>query len=126
MQLITPPVLGADDRVQGRAVRCQTAGSDLFIVQQVVCIPENDACGVDALQIMLRCSIGKGNLLFHLAGKQAFSFYNRGTGRSVRLEQSGKHDAYEKVMAAVADFEKGNIRLSDVLKELEVNYSRRT
>ena len=53
--------------------------------EQVVCIAENDACGVDAVQVMLGCSIGKGNLLFHIRGKQAFSFYNRKTGKSVRL-----------------------------------------
>lgn len=53
--------------------------------EQVVCITENDACGVDAVQVMLGCSVGKGNLLFHIRGKQAFSFYNRKTGKSVRL-----------------------------------------
>ena len=53
--------------------------------EQVVCISENDACGVDAIQVMLGCSIGKGNLLFHMRGKQAFSFYNRKTDKSVRL-----------------------------------------
>ena len=53
--------------------------------EQVVCIAENDACGVDGVQVMLGCSIGKGNLLFHMRGKQAFSFYNRKTGASVRL-----------------------------------------
>ena len=53
--------------------------------EQVVCISENDACGVDGIQVMLGCSIGKGNLLFHMRGKQAFSFYNRKTGASVRL-----------------------------------------
>ena len=53
--------------------------------EQVVCIAENDACGVDGIQVMLGCSIGKGNLLFHMRGKQAFSFYNRKTGASVRL-----------------------------------------
>ena len=53
--------------------------------EQVVCISENDACGVDAVQVMLGCSIGKGNLLFHMRGKQAFSFYNRKTDKSVRL-----------------------------------------
>ena len=53
--------------------------------EQVVCIAENDACGVDGIQVMLGCSIGKGNLLFHMRGKQAFSFYNRRTGKSVRL-----------------------------------------
>lgn len=53
--------------------------------EQVVCISENDACGVDAIQVILGCSIGKGNLLFHMRGKQAFSFYNRKNGKSVRL-----------------------------------------
>ena len=53
--------------------------------EQVVCVSENDACGVDAIQVMLGCSIGKGNLLFHMRGKSAYSFYNRKTGESVRL-----------------------------------------
>ena len=53
--------------------------------EQIVCIAENDACGVDAIQVMLGCSIGKGNLLFHMRGKQAFSFYDRASGKSVRL-----------------------------------------
>lgn len=38
--------------------------------EKVVCISENDACGVDAIQVILGCSVGKGNLLFHIRGKQ--------------------------------------------------------
>lgn len=53
--------------------------------EQIVCIAENDACGIDAIQVILGCSIGKGNLLFHMRGKQAFSFFNRKNGKSVRL-----------------------------------------
>ena len=53
--------------------------------EQVVCIAENDACGIDAIQVILGCSVGKGNLLFHMTGKQAFSFYNRTRGQAVRL-----------------------------------------
>ena len=34
--------------------------------EEIVCISENDACGVDAIQVMLGCSVGKGNLLFHM------------------------------------------------------------
>ena len=58
---------------------------DFSADEQVVCIAENDACGVDAIQVMLGCSIGKGNLLFHMRGKSAYSFYNRKTNSSVRL-----------------------------------------
>lgn len=37
-----------------------------------------------------------------------------------QLEQAGSHMAYEQVMAAVSDFEKGNMRLSAVLASLDV------
>lgn len=53
--------------------------------EEIVCITENDACGVDAIQVILGCSVGKGNLLFHMRGKTAYSFYNRKNGKSVRL-----------------------------------------
>ena len=38
---------------------------------------------------------------------------------AVQLEKLGSHAAYEQVMAAVSDFEKGNMRLSVVLASLE-------
>lgn len=53
--------------------------------EESVSIVENDACGVDAIQVVLGCSVGKGNLLFHLTGKHVYSFYNRKTGESARL-----------------------------------------
>ena len=53
--------------------------------EEVLCITENDACGVDGIQVILGCSAGKGNLIFRIRGKQAFSFFNRANGESVRL-----------------------------------------
>lgn len=38
-----------------------------------------------------------------------------------QLEKAGSHTAYEQVMAAVSDFEKGNMRLSVVLQSLDVH-----
>ena len=64
--------------------------------EEVVCIAENDACGVDDSQVMLGCSIGKGNLLFHMRGKQAFSVYNRKTGKAVRLVLKPKPEGLRK------------------------------
>ena len=64
--------------------------------EEIVCISENDACGVDAIQVIMGCSIGKGNLLFHMRGKQAFSFYNRKTGKSVRLVLKKKPEGMTK------------------------------
>ena len=37
-----------------------------------------------------------------------------------QLQQAGSRTAYEQVMAAVSDFEKGNMRLSMVLAALDV------
>lgn len=53
--------------------------------KRLVCISENDACGVDAIQLLLGCSVGKGNLLFKFRGKQAFSIYDRETNKSIRI-----------------------------------------
>ncbi|MCI5863229.1 MAG: FmdE family protein [Lachnospiraceae bacterium] len=64
--------------------------------EEIVCIAENDACGCDAIQSVLGCSVGKGNLLFHMRGKQAFSFYNRKTGKSVRLVLKDKPEGMTK------------------------------
>ncbi len=53
--------------------------------EEVVCVTENDACGVDAVQVITGCTFGKGNLIYRGTGKMAFSFFNRKTGESLRL-----------------------------------------
>lgn len=40
--------------------------------EQVVCITENDACGVDAIQAVLGCSIGKAICCFTCAANRHF------------------------------------------------------
>lgn len=37
-----------------------------------------------------------------------------------QLDKAGNHIAYEQVMAAVSDFEKGNMRLSTVLASMDI------
>ncbi len=53
--------------------------------EEIVCVTENDACGVDAIQALLSCTFGKGNLLYRGTGKHAFSFFNRVNGDKLRL-----------------------------------------
>ena len=53
--------------------------------EELVCVTENDACGVDGIQVILGCSAGKGNLIFRIRGKQAFSFFKRNTDEAIRL-----------------------------------------
>ena len=40
---------------------------------------------------------------------------------AAQLEKVGNHTAFEQVMAAVSDFEKGNLRLSAVLSSLDIH-----
>ena len=61
--------------------------------EELVAVVENDACGVDAIQWMLGCSIGKGNLIFRDQGKQAFTIFRRDNGKAVRLVFNGQAGA---------------------------------
>lgn len=53
--------------------------------EEIVCVTETDACGVDAVQFITGCTLGKGNLIYRDRGKQAFSFFVRKTGESIRI-----------------------------------------
>ena len=53
--------------------------------EEIVCITENNACGVDAIQYITSCTFGKGNLIFVNRGKQAFTFYRRDTEEGIRI-----------------------------------------
>ena len=53
--------------------------------EDLVCVSENDACGVDAIQYLSGCTVGKGNLVFRHTGKMAYSFFLRKTGKKLRI-----------------------------------------
>lgn len=53
--------------------------------EELVAIVENDACGVDAVQVITGCTIGKGNLIYRDYGKQVYTFGNRKTREAVRI-----------------------------------------
>ena len=55
--------------------------------EDLVAIVENDACGVDAIQLVVGCSVGKGNLILQDFGKHAYTFINRKSHRAIRLVQ---------------------------------------
>ncbi len=60
-------------------------GIKASIDEEIVCVTENDACGVDAISYVLGCSLGKGNLIFRDRGKSAYTFFNRDTKEKIRL-----------------------------------------
>ena len=53
--------------------------------EELVAIVENNACGVDALQMLSGCTFGKGNLIFKDYGKHVYIFYDRKTKRGARV-----------------------------------------
>jgi len=55
--------------------------------EDLVAIVENDACGIDAIQMVAGCSIGKGNLILQDFGKHAYTFIDRKSNRAIRLVQ---------------------------------------
>ncbi|MDF2876021.1 MAG: FmdE, Molybdenum formylmethanofuran dehydrogenase operon [Sporomusa sp.] len=58
--------------------------------EELVAIVESDGCGIDAVQVLLGCTIGKGNLIFKDHGKQAYTIGNRQTGKAVRIVMTGE------------------------------------
>lgn len=63
--------------------------------KNMVAISETDMCGVDAIQFLTNCTYGKGNFLHRDYGKMAFSFYDRTTGKGIRIVM--KQDAQSEV-----------------------------
>lgn len=53
--------------------------------EELFAIVENDACGVDAIQFLTGCTLGKGNLIYKDSGKQALTLASRKKGKAVRL-----------------------------------------
>lgn len=60
--------------------------------EEIVCVTENDACCVDAIQVLLGCTYGKSNLIPRIRGKIAFTFFKRATGEGVRLVKKEDSD----------------------------------
>lgn len=53
--------------------------------EETVVLSENDACAVDAFQVLLGTTMGKGNLILRDFGKNAYTVFDRKTGRALRF-----------------------------------------
>lgn len=53
--------------------------------EELVAVVETDSCAVDAIQVLLGCTFGKGNLIHLDYGKSAFTFARRDDGRALRV-----------------------------------------
>jgi formylmethanofuran dehydrogenase subunit E len=77
-------------RVAKEAV--QRLGVDRSQDEEVVAISENDTCAVDALQVLLGTTAGKGNLIIENYGKNAFTVLNRSDKRAFRFSRQPKNN----------------------------------
>ena len=74
-----------------RAARAASAALGLSRSQdeELVAVVENDSCSVDAFQVLLGTTFGKGNLRWLDHGKQVFTVTDRRRGRAVRVSFVG-------------------------------------
>ncbi len=55
--------------------------------EELVAVVENDSCAADAIQFITGCTFGKGNFVFRDYGKHSYTFYNRRTGKGIRIAE---------------------------------------
>lgn len=53
--------------------------------EELVAIVESDGCGIDAFQVLLSCTLGKGNLIYRDHGKQVYTVFARKGGPGIRV-----------------------------------------
>ena len=58
--------------------------------EELVAVVENNSCAVDAIQAMIGCTFGKGNLIFRDYGKQVYTFFDRSSGKGIRVSVDWK------------------------------------
>ncbi len=56
--------------------------------EEVVAVCENDSCAVDALQVLLGTTSGKGNLIIKDYGKNAYTILNRSNEKAFRFSRT--------------------------------------
>ncbi len=62
-------------------------GIDQDIDEELIAVVETNSCGVDAIQSILGCTFGKGNLIFKDYGKNVYTIASREKQRALRIAQ---------------------------------------
>jgi formylmethanofuran dehydrogenase subunit E len=78
--------------------------------EETVVISENDSCAIDAFQVLLGTTVGKGNLLLKDYGKNAYTVFDRRTGRALRFirRKSYAYQGDEKAEYAILEEKMNN------------------
>ena len=101
--------------------------------EELVAVVENDACGIDAIQVLTGCTFGKGNLIHKDYGKSVYIFYNRNIDKGIRIalktDVFNSNDSLQrkelsgKIQAGIAtdrDIEKHNKLRNELTKSILV------
>jgi len=72
--------------------------------EELVAVVESDGCGIDAVQALLGCTLGKGNLIYQDHGKQVYTLISRERGRAVRV--AAKPGLFKRTPEQEAVFQK--------------------
>jgi formylmethanofuran dehydrogenase subunit E len=77
--------------------------------EEVVAICENDSCAVDAFQVLLGTTAGKGNLIIRNFGKNAYTILSRSGQKAYRFARKDRYEyqgeaksAFDRLEAAIA------------------------
>ena len=108
------PGLSLGIRVSAWVIRHLGTSTD----EGIVAVTETDMCAVDAIQALVGCTLGKGNLIFRDEGKVAFSFFRRTDGKKARIVQkvqefpwtSRKKELRERLSVTDSERERGSLQ----------------
>ncbi|XRO77006.1 FmdE family protein [Methanocaldococcus sp. 10A] len=75
--------------------------------EELVAIVYNNSCSVDAIQYLLGCTFGKGNLIFKDYGKHVYIFYSR------------ENESKKGIRITFKDFFEEINKTKDLLKDIE-------
>jgi formylmethanofuran dehydrogenase subunit E len=78
-------------------------------------VSETDACAVDALQVLTGCTFGKRNLIHEDAGRNVFTFWERGAATGVRVRAKADSIVFrsEEIWALAERIEDGTATVED-------------
>ena len=104
-------------------VAAQVLGIGASEDEEVVAVVENNSCAVDAIQVLLGCTFGKGNLIFKDWGKQVFTFIDRNANRAVRVAFTGPMPERDERRALKARLDSGKATDAERAKWEELRQS---
>ena len=86
-----------------RVAKCANKYFRRDIDEDLVAIVGNNSCSVDAIQFLLGCTFGKGNLIHKDYGKHVYVFYSRNYKKALRISVKGW--LFEYINSLTEDFE---------------------